>query len=119
MSREGKVRSSIFSGKGKDILLVSALAIVLLIACWSVFREDDGQEEPLSEAESRVMRILEEIDGVGEASVVVYERENAVQSVVIVCEGARDLQVVMNVREAVSALLGTEQKSVKIYLKKE
>ena len=40
-------------------------------------------------------------------------------ALVVVCEGANDFQVVMHVREAVAAALGTEQKAVKIYLKKE
>ena len=65
------------------------------------------------------LQALQEIDGVGEASVIVYEKEGDVENVVVVCEGANDLRVVMNVREAVASALGTEQNSVKIYLKKE
>ena len=62
---------------------------------------------------------MEEIDGVGDANVIVYEAEDGAKSVVVVCEGANNLRVVMNVREAVAAALGTEVKAVKIYLKKE
>ncbi len=115
--------SGLFSGRAKDVLLVGVLALVLFYTSWKIFRgENDSTEAAqlsLSETEVKVMRILQEIDGVGEASVIVCEEENAVKSVVVVCEGARNLRVVMNVREAVSAALNTEQKSVKIYLKKE
>ena len=49
----------------------------------------------------------------------VYEKDGNVENVVVVCEGAKNLRVVMNIREAVASALGAEQKSVKIYLKKE
>jgi len=109
-------------GRVKDVLLLSMLAVLLLFATWQVFHTEESKEAAfvgISEAEAKVSRILEEIDGVGEASVVVYETEEGAQSVVVVCEGANDLRVVMNVREAVAAALGTEEKAVKIYLKKE
>ena len=71
------------------------------------------------EKEQKISQILHEIDGVGEVSVVVCEEEDEVKSVVVVCEGAKDIRVVMEVREAVATALNTQQKSVKIYLKKD
>lgn len=115
-------KRSFFNGKIKDFLLLAGLALALMIAAWRIFG-DDGEKASVSaqatETETRVMRLIEEIDGVGEANVIVYEDEDGVKSVVVVCEGANDLRVVMDVREAVAAALGTEQKAVKIYLKKE
>ncbi|MBR2375017.1 MAG: hypothetical protein IKA88_01880 [Clostridia bacterium] len=73
----------------------------------------------MTESEQKIARILEEIDGVGDAEVIVCETEDGVKSAVVVCEGARDFTVVLDVREAVAAALGTEQSAVKIYLKKE
>lgn len=104
----------------KDFLLLVVLAIVLIFAAWQIFRKDGSSDTSVAatETEEKVIRLLEEIDGVGEANVIVCESENGVESVVVVCEGANDLRVVMDVREAVSAALGTEQKAVKIYLKK-
>jgi hypothetical protein len=75
--------------------------------------------ESMTDTEIKVLRILQEIDGVGEANVVVCETKEGIESVVVVCQGANDLRVVMNVREAVATALGTTEKSVKIYLKKE
>ena len=47
-----------------------------------------------------------------------HETDEGVQSVVVVCEGANNLQVVIDVREAVASAVGTQEKNVKIYLKK-
>lgn len=112
----------IFDKRIKDFLLLAAFAILLLFVAGKVFQSDKSQttySENLSETEERVLRLLREIDGVGEADVIVYETKEGVQSVVVVCEGANDLKVIMDVREAVAAALGTEEKSIKIYLKKE
>ncbi len=114
--------SRLLGGRTKDILLFGVLALILFYATWKIFRGGGGEKESsfdYSENEIKVMRLLEEIDGVGEVSVIVYEQGKEVQSVVVVCAGANDLRVVMNVREAVSAALGTEQNTVKIYLKKD
>ncbi len=111
----------LFSGRIRDLVLFGILGFVLFYAAWNTFRKKDSAEESfaLSDTEVKVMRILEQIDGVGEADVVVYEAQGETKSVVVVCEGANDLRVVMNVREAVAAALDTQQKSVKVYLKKE
>ena len=118
----GLTRRNRKDGKVKDLLILGVLAICLLVATWSVFHSDEGETTSatvLTENEHRVVRILEEIDGVGQASVAVCETDGGVESAVVVCEGAKDLRVVMDVREAVAAALGTKQNSVKIYLKKE
>ena len=118
-----KGRGSFFSARMKEILTMGGLALLLLSVAIAVFRGGDKSAEAtagqMSALEEKVSRILEEIDGVGEASVVVCEDEDEVTGVVVVCEGANDLRVVMDIREAVAAALNTEQKSVKIYLKKE
>ena len=111
-----------FDGKAKDASLLFVLGLVIVGAAWVVFHMDDEKNAVPSyatSAETKVARLLQEIAGVGEASVIVYEKDEQVESVVVVCEGANDLRVVMNIREAVASALGTEQKSVKIYLKKE
>ena len=116
-------RRTLIDGKLKDILLLSVLAFTLIFAAWKIFYTDEKGDMATavsgSESEQKVSRLLQEIDGVGEADVMICETEEGVQSVVVVCDGANDLQVIMNIREAVSAALGTEEKSVKIYLKKE
>lgn len=112
-----------FGGKTRDIIILIVCGLLLLVMGWSIFHSKSNTsalgKDAYSANEWKAMRILGEIEGVGEASVVVSETPEGVQSVVIVCEGARDIGVVMNVREAVATALNTPQKSVKIYLKKE
>lgn len=112
-----------WKGRIKDVILLAILAIVLLFAIWKVFRGNDSKGEStniiFTENEKKVARILEEIEGVGDAEVIVCENENGVQSVVVVCEGANNFQVIIDVREAVAAALGTKESVVKIYPKKD
>ena len=115
-------RKFFISGKLKDVFIIAVLAIVLIIAVWRIFAKDSASTQTnitLSENEQKVSRLLSSIEGVGEAEVMICETEEGVQSVVVVCEGANDLHVIMNVREAVATALGTQEKAVKIYLKKE
>lgn len=122
IKRMAMKRRTLIDGKLKDILLLSVLALALIFAAWKIFDTDESVETlnavSGSESERKVSRLLQEIDGVGAADVMICETEEGVQSVVVVCEGAKDLQVIINVREAVAAALGTEEKAVKIYLKK-
>ena len=117
-------RRIFFKGKVKDCCILGVLALVLLFATWKIFYKDDNTSQSVasvtaSETEIKIGKLLEEIDGVGKAEVVICETKDGVTGVVVVCEGANDFQVVMDIREAVAAALGTEQKAVKIYLKKE
>lgn len=106
----------------KDICILAVLALVLVFASWKIFGSEKEVEETasaLSQTEEKISRLLEEMDGVGKASVMICETEEGVQSAVVVCEGAKDLQVIMDIREAVASALGTKEKAVKVYLKKE
>ena len=108
--------------KWKDVLIVGILAIVLIVAIWRIFytdKKESASTSSCSENEQKISEILAQMEGVGEAEVMICETEEGVQSVVVVCEGAKNLQVIINVREAVAAALGTHEKSVKVYLKKE
>ena len=111
-----------FDNRIKDICILAVLALVLVFASWKIFGSEKEVEETastLSQTEEKISRLLEEMDGVGEASVMICETEEGVQSAVVVCEGAKDLQVIMDIREAVASALGTKEKAVKVYLKKE
>lgn len=107
--------------KIKEIAIISLLAFILLFACWKVFYSDESSETSqtaLTATEKKIALLLQEIDGVGEASVMVCETEEGVLGAVVVCEGANNIRVVIDIREAVATALGTEEKAVKIYLKK-
>ena len=108
-------------GKIKDNIILAVLGVFVIVLAWQVFHTEEENSTPVfaTETEMKVVRLLQEIDGVGEANVIVYEKEGDIEGVVVVCEGANNLRVVMNVREAVAAALGTEEKCIKIYQKKE
>ena len=120
---DGEKESVLLSGRIKDVLWISIVALLLFSACFLVFNKEESTPSvalvQMSEKEQKISQILQEIEGVGEASVVVCEEDDEVKSVVVVCEGAKDIRVVMEVREVVATALNTQQKSVKIYLKKD
>ena len=123
MNSERKKKTKFqFDNRIKDICILAVLALVLVFASWKIFGSEKEVEETasaLSQTEEKISRLLEEMEGVGEASVMICETEEGVQSAVVVCEGANDLQVIMDIREAVASALGTKEKAVKVYLKKE
>ncbi len=120
--RTGEKRGKL-SGKAKDALLIAALAFVVLLAAWRLFSVgEDGATLDVgvyTDTEKRIVQMLREMEGVGDVTVTVCETEEGVESVVVVCDGAKDFQVAISVREAVAAAVGTQEKNVKIYLKKE
>lgn len=121
MNKETEKKKGLkFSARMRDICILALIASLLLFASWKIFKDE---EEPVSTAqasqtEEKISRLLEEIEGVGEASVMICETENGVTGAVVVCEGAKNLQVIMDIREAVASALGTKEKDVKVYLKK-
>ena len=123
MNSERKKRTKFrLDNRIKDICILAVLALVLVFASWKIFGSEKEVEETasaLSQTEEKISRLLEEMEGVGETSVMICETEEGVQSAVVVCEGANDLQVIMDIREAVASALGTKEKAVKVYLKKE
>ena len=106
--------------KWKEVWIIGGIALALVFAVWKVFYTEDEQRVSVSTTatEERIGQLLRSIDGVGDAEVAIYETEEGVQSVVVVCDGANNLKVVLSVREAVASAVGTQEKNVKIYLKK-
>ena len=125
MNKKGGLMQALIKridGRVREVALFSLLGILTICGAWLIFHADDEKDtsmEYVTDTEMKVLRLLEEMDGVGDANVIVYEENDVIESVVVVCEGARNLRVVMNVREAVASALGTDEKSVKIYLKQE
>lgn len=117
--------------KLRDVLLVSCLALLLVFAVWKIFYTPSSASrfsagnagtsaavtDTASEKEKSLAAFLSEMDGVGTAEVRICEDENGVLSVAVVCDGAKNILVNSNIREAVSAALGVDEKNVKIYPK--
>ncbi len=118
--------------KLRDVLLVSCLALLLVFAVWKIFYTPSSASrfsagnagtsaaagtDTANEKEKSLAAFLSEMDGVGTAEVRICEDENGVMSVAVVCDGAKNILVNSNIREAVSAALGVDEKNVKIYPK--
>ena len=104
----------------KEIALISILSVLLLGGAWLVFGKDEEKVSATStDTEKRLAAILEDMDGVGEVEVMLSDTEDGERGVVIVCQGAKDISVLLSVREAAATALGIQQKNVKIYLKKD
>lgn len=106
----------------KDGLLIVGLALILIVSVYKVFLSDTTDEnvsDVLTGEEKKLSRLLENIDGVGKNDVMIYETEEGIQGVVIVCQGAKDIKVYSDIIEAVSVATGTDRNNIKIYLKKE
>ena len=117
----------IAKSKLRDALIVSFLALLLVFAVWKIFYISPSAKETsdiapsaetATEREKSLAALLSQIEGVGEAEVRICETEDKVQSVVVVCDGAKNILVNINVCEAVSAALGVKAGNVKIYPKK-
>lgn len=113
----------LFQGKNKrkgiELILLCLIAILLIFAVWQVFLKDKQEVQNVAGSEeSRLVSILETMDGVGEAEVMIGITEDGKKSVVVVCEGASNIAVIMDVREAAATALGIEERYVKVYLKK-
>lgn len=126
MNRVNENRGKMLTDKRKErikeALFLCGLAMLLIMVVWQVFGKNSknaSSEITYSEKELKVARLLEKMEGVGDAEVMIYEGEDEVESVVVLCEGAEDIRVIMSVREAVATALGTEEKKIKVYLKKE
>lgn len=126
-------KTKISKDKLRDVLLVSCLALLLVFAVWKIFytpgatsRFSSGVSDgsavttastAASEKEKSLSAFLSEIDGVGSAEVRICEDEAGVLSVAVVCDGAKNIRVNSDIREAVSAALGVDEKNVRIYPK--
>lgn len=106
--------------KGIEIVILLGFALLLCFAVWLVFlQEDEPTKAYGSEEETRLVALLENMEGVGEAEVMISTAENGARGAVVVCDGATRLSVIADVREAVATALGIEQKNVKVYLKNQ
>ncbi len=107
----------------RDVLLIGAIGLLLLIAAYFVFTENRAAETDtvgntyeMTLTESRLCSVLSRIEGVGKLEVYVSEDETGnPQSAIIVFEGADSLSVRMDVMRAAAGALGISQNDVLIY----
>ena len=102
-----------------ESLILAGFALILCFAVWSVFLTENTDATYTTDEEAKLVALLESMDGVGEAEVMISMNENGTRGAVVVCDGATRLTVIADIREAVATALGIEQKNVKVYLKNQ
>ena len=108
-----------FKSKVLEALILASFALILCFAVWQVFLTDNENVSFTTDEEAKLVTLLESIEGVGEAEVMISTNENGARGAVVVCDGATRLTVIADIREAVATALGIEQKNVKVYLKNQ
>lgn len=104
--------------KYKKIFIIISLIIALSIAAIIAF----GESKPVtvtsinrSVTEEKLVRILSEIRGVGQAEVMISEADGNIEGVIIVCEGANDIMVKNDVINAVITAFKVEKNNIAVY----
>lgn len=107
-----------FKEKKKLIIVVLLIALLVLVV-FLFFGSDSGTDAyggyAKSETELRLIALLERMDGVGDAEVMVTENDGVIAGVVIVCEGANSIMVRNDILNAVSTALDINKNIIAIY----
>ena len=115
-----RIMNKKIGSKVLEVIILAGFALILCFAVWRVFIVDEPQMKAYSsDEETKLVALLESMDGVGEAEVMISTNENGARGAVVVCDGATRLSVISDVREAVATALGIDQKYVKVYLKNQ
>lgn len=126
-----------FSSKDKKIenlIFLLAILIITLICINYIMEDDEKTDEKKKYAgavlasstdidsnslEERIESILQKINGVGKVSVLLTYNEEELEGIVIVAEGASNLQTKVNIISAVEAVTGLGKHKIKVYEMKE
>ena len=99
----------------KKHLLVILLVGVLLLVIAMPTKKSNEEFTQGTEIESRLTNVLNQMQGVGEASVMVtYREDDSVEGVVVVAQGGDNAVVVRNITEVVQALFNVDSHKIKV-----
>lgn len=123
----------IFKSKDKKIENLVFLLIILIITlvCINYIMKDDEKEKEKekykdavlassteivgTDLENRIENILSKIDGVGKVSVLLTYDNEKLEGIVVVAEGANNLDTKINIISAVEAVTGLGKHKIKVY----
>lgn len=106
-----KIRELLKGARRIELFFLAVATAVLLLQGLRSVQTDDG----LTTLEKRLSSIITQIEGVGNAEVMIMEDEegNAV-SVLVVAEGANDIAVNLCLQYSVQTLLGVDASKIEI-----
>ena len=101
---------SIRAARWLELTIAAGLICILLVLALS-----NAGGSVASDDETRMQRILSEIDGAGKVNVMIAEDEGgACTGVVVVASGAGDIEVLLRLQRAVQALTRLELSRIEI-----
>ncbi len=108
----------LFENKTMRAVLFCLVALLLLFAVWRVFFAGSGEAASYdeTEAEARISALLERVEGIEEASVMVVEEEGEAVSCIVVFRGEDSILSRIRILDIASSALGLPKERVQVYL---
>lgn len=108
----------IFENRTFRLLLFCFLALLLLFAIRQVFFSDGGSVSSYEEtqSEARISAMLERVEGIEEASVMIVEEEGRAVSCIVVCKGEDSILSRMCILDLASSALSLPKEKIQVYL---
>ena len=97
------------------VVLLVALLVVIVFLFFGSEEESVLGDSMKSDTELRLTALLERIDGVGDAEVMITESDGEITGVVVVCDGANSIMVINDILNAVSTALNINKNNIAIY----
>lgn len=93
------------------LALLAAVSVLLILS----LQTKSVQTEILTQEEIRMGQIIEKIEGVKEASVMIsYDAEECKRGIVVAVSGAEDIYTMLEIQRAVKTLTGLELDQIEI-----
>lgn len=108
--------SELLQNRAVRAVLIAALALLLLLAVGLTFGKRTSSYES-TETETRLSRLLTEIEGVDEATAMIAEEDGRAVSVIVLFEGKDSILVRSRILDITSAMLRLDKEDVQIYLR--
>lgn len=111
----------LFQNKAVRYILICVGALILLLLVWKFFFSDSAGKNGAyarTDAEERLCTLLEEIDGVKKATVMITETDGKQVGAVIVFDGTDSLLTRIRVIDVTAAALNVERGNILVYASK-
>ena len=106
----------------KSVALIAIALALGLILIFIGSRDDDAARNIDESLEQRLSAACSAVDGVGECTVLVYYspdgKENEIESVIVICEGADSVDVRLRLTEMLSSFYGIGTNRIRIEKRK-
>lgn len=108
----------LLKGKNAKYLVFLCIGIIMLIAAAPLSGGEKSAKSFDSYHEKKLAGILRQIDGIGDVDVMITSKNNEVEGVIIVAQGAERPDVKSNIYNAAVAALGVKPHKIEIFTKK-